>query len=225
MDATQQNYEALETLSRQFGGDAFGVAEIDPIGKDFLLSEEELHGLRWGVSVGVRLSESVLTGIENAPTLLYKWHYSQANYLLDRIAFRLSKHILNIGYRALPIPASQIVDWENQRGHLSHRSLAEAAGLGWRGKNNLLVTQQWGAHIRLVSVLTDLPLRPDQPVPSRCGKCRQCVDACPVNALGESPSDYRFDACFNCLKAFAKIRGIGQYICGICVKACKGEKA
>ena len=223
MQKEHQFYEWLETSAYNLGAAAFGVAEIDAEGKNFLLSPAEYDGLHRGVSVGVRLSPDVLAGVEHEPTLLYKWHYTQANNLLDRIAFRLAQSIVQKGYRVLPIPASQIVDWESQRGHLSHRSLAEAAGLGWRGKNNLLVTEAWGAQIRLVSLLTDLPLRIDKPVESRCGACFRCVNACPVHALGDSPSQYRLDVCLERLKQYAKIRGIGQYICGICVKACDGS--
>jgi len=44
-----------------------------------------------------------------------------------------------------------------------------------------------------------------------------------VGALGEDPSQYDFEKCFGLLKEFSKERGIGQHICGICVKACPGK--
>ena len=217
------HYQYLKKTVHDSGIKLFGVAEIDPVKDRFLLSAAELEGLKYGISMAVPLSEAVLNGIEDRPTLLYKWHYRQANNFLDRVAFLLSQHIMEEGFRALPIPASQIVDWEAQRGAVSHRMLAEAAGLGWRGRNNLLVNETYGSQTRLVSILTDIPLKADRPADGGCGSCRRCVTKCPVEALGESADDYRLDKCLDKLKEFAKIRGIGQYICGICVKACPGK--
>ena len=224
MSIENENYEWLKALAFDQGAKLFGVAEIEPLKKYFLLSPAELAGLKFGVSIGVVLSRAVLDGIKDRPTLLYKWHYRQANNLLDKIAFILTEEIIERGYKALPVPASQIVDWEKQRGHISHRMLGEAAGLGWRGKNNLLVNEEYGSQFRLVSVLTNLPLKVDKPVEFGCGDCTKCIDACPVGALGQTPADYDFDKCFGLLTTFSKQRGIGAHICGICVKVCPGRK-
>lgn len=220
----KDNYDNLREFALKEGGSLFGVAEIDPLKDRFLLSPKELNGLKYGVSIGVALSQAVLNGIEAQPTLLYKWHYRQANNLLDRIAFLLTQYIMQKDFQALPIPASQIVDWKAQKGAVSHRLLGEAAGLGWRGKNNLLVNEKVGAQLRLVSILTDWPLKIDRPVEQGCGSCSRCVSKCPAGALGESSDDYDFDKCYNLLKEFSKLRGIGQFICGVCVKACPGKK-
>jgi epoxyqueuosine reductase len=204
------------------GGALFGVCEIDPFKDRFLLSTSELKGLRYGVVIGVVLSRAVFDGIKDSPTLLYKWHYRQANNLLDKIAFILSERICEKGFRALPVPASQVVDWEKQKGHVSHRILGEAAGLGWRGRNNLLVNEVYGSRIRLVSILTNLPLVPDHPVTLDCGSCNQCISACPVGALGDNPEQYDLNKCYDLLTEFSKRRGIGVHICGLCIKECPG---
>jgi len=120
----------------------------------------------------------------------------------------------------LPIPASQVVDWKEQRAHLSHRAVAVSAGLGWRGKNNLLVDPDFGSRVRLVTVLTDMPLRDDSPLTDGCGTCKRCVNACPAGALGNTPEEYRLDLCYEQLKIFSKLPGIGHNICGVCVRAC-----
>lgn len=224
MGKEKDNYDSLRELALKEGGGLFGVAEINPLKDQFLLSPKELNGMKYGVSVGVALSPAVLNGIEAQPTLLYKWHYRQANNFLDRIAFLLTQYIMQKGFQALPIPASQIVDWKAQKGAVSHRQLGEAAGLGWRGKNNLLVNEKVGAQLRLVSILTDWPLKSDHPVDQGCGSCSQCISKCPAGALGESSDHYDFDKCYGLLKEFSKLRGIGQFICGVCVKACPGKK-
>jgi len=214
------NYRKIKEFSFSLGASLFGAARLDRVKGEFLLSKDELQGMEFGISIGVVLSKSVLMGIVDGPTLLYKWHYRQANNLLDKIAFLVTKFITDLGHRALPIPASQIVDWDKQRGHISHRTVAEAAGIGWRGRNNLIVNEKYGSAIRLVSVLTDIPLSEDSPVQNMCGSCRRCISVCPAGALGETWREYDLNKCYSMLTEFSKRRGIGQHICGICVKEC-----
>ncbi len=146
------------------------------------------------------------------------------NFLLDRVALSLASFIQKRGFNALPIPASQIIDWEKQRAHLSHKKIGYLAGLGWIGKNNLLINPELGARFRLVTILTDMPLKVDQPLKDDCGNCRNCLSVCPVNAIKENPEDFDYLTCFEKLKEFRKEGISNQYICGICVKACRGGK-
>jgi epoxyqueuosine reductase len=206
------------------GCSLFGVADLEPIKDRFLLSPDELKGMKYGISIGTVLSRAVLDGIQDEPTLLYKWHYRQANNLLDKTAYGLTIQIVEKGFRAIPIPASQVIDREKHKGHVSHRLVGEAAGLGWRGRNNLLVNEKYGSHIRLVTVLTDLPLALNKPVEQNCGRCHRCVNLCPAGALGDDSKEYDLDKCFDCLTRFSKLKGIGMHICGICVKACFGKQ-
>jgi len=218
-----KNYLELKKFSQGQGADLFGVADISDIKKDFLLSQKLLEKLDKAVCLGLRLSESILEEIENAPTRLYFHHYRTVNALLDQIALKTSNYIQNKSYLALPIPASQILDWQNQKAHLSHKKLGVLAGLGWIGRNNLLVNQTFGSQFRLVSILTDMPLRIDKPVIKDCGDCRFCVKICPSGAIKDEPSEFDHIKCFEKLKEFQKQRLVDQYICGICVKVCKGS--
>lgn len=225
VEEKEVNYHKLKEWVLTQGIALFGVAEIRPFRKDFLeLSKKLTEAFESGVSMAVRLSDAVLEEIEDRPTQLYFHHYRQANVFLDRVAFGLAHLIQKMGYHALPIPASQIIDWENQKGHLSHKKVAQEAGLGWMGRNNLLVNPIHGACVRLVTVLTDLSLSHDTPLEEGCGECRRCIVVCPAGAIKERQQDFEHLKCFEQLCLFKKRDHIGQYICGVCVKACKGKE-
>ncbi len=214
--------DRLKAYCLQEGIALFGVADVQEIRTTFRLPsvKERLH---FGISLGVRLSDAVLDEIEDGPTLLYAWHYRQANILLDKTAFRVAGLIQEEGYRALPVAASQITDWRAQKGHLSHKHVGVLAGHGWIGRNNLLVHPRYGSAVRYVTILTDMPLPTGTAMAFGCGTCQACMAACPAAALGESPEMYDFDRCYQQLCEFRKTRNIGQHICGLCVTVCRGS--
>lgn len=216
-----KNYLSLKRFCQGLGIDLFGIADISLIKKDFLLSPKVLEKLDKAISLGVRLSRGVLEEIESAPTKLYFHHYRIVNTFLDQVALKICSYIQRKGYLCLPIPASQILDWQNQKAHLAHKKIGYLAGLGWIGRNNLLVNKKLGSQFRLVSILTNLPLKIDRPLKQDCSNCRLCIEVCPVGAIKESPQDFDRIRCFEKLKEFKEKRLVDQYICGICVKSCQ----
>jgi len=213
----------LDEFARRHYLAAIGAADLDS------LREREPEAMAAappefprGIALGIRLLDAVIDRIEDHPTPLYFHLYRQANFALDRAAFQLALLLQRAGYRALAVPASQITDPNGRRGLVSHRLVGNAAGLGWIGRPTLLVHPQYGARMRYASVLTDAPYPPGRPMADRCGDCRRCVDACPVDAIKESSRDFDVDACYHKLGEFRKLPFIGQHICGICVKACRG---
>jgi len=81
---------------------------------------------------------------------------------------------------------------------LAERALAVRAGLGFIGKNHMLINPEFGCEIFLGEIVTDLELPPDQPIAGNCTGCTRCHDACPTGALR---TDGQFDAgrCINYL--------------------------
>jgi epoxyqueuosine reductase len=74
---------------------------------------------------------------------------------------------------------------------LAERALALRAGLGFIGKNHMLINPQFGPQIFLGEIITTLKLQPDTPLNTNCSNCDKCIKACPTGALRP---DGRFDA-------------------------------
>jgi len=220
----EANTKELKALAQGLGFDLFGVADVTVLRTDFLLEPGTRDRFGLAVSLGKRLSDAVLDDIRDHPTSIYFHHYRQMNFFLDRGALVVADHIQKGGSRSLAIAASQIVDWENQRAHVSHKHAGRAAGLGWFGRNNLLVNPELGARFRLVTVLTDMPLEAGVPLDRDCGACRACARACPAGAIKDTREAFDHRACYETLKDFRKKGYTNQFICGICVRDCRGPK-
>lgn len=224
-DILKDNYNKVKEIATREGISLFGVADLEGLESEFRISPEDVYeGLKYGVSMGFRLSDRIIEGIVDKPNQMYLFHYKRVNLLLDEIALKVMAFIQDQGYDALPIHASQISDWDAMVGHVSHKMIARYAGLGWIGRSILLVNPQYGSRVRYVSVLTDMPLKVDGEAPGGCGSCRKCLEVCPAGAIKERPEDFDLEACYKQLDYFRKKENLGQHICGICLKACSGKK-
>jgi epoxyqueuosine reductase len=72
------------------------------------------------------------------------------------------------------------------------RAWAKNSGLGWIGKNSLLINPKKGSYFFLSELILDIELEYDSPIPNHCGTCRKCIDACPTSAI--SNDGYSIDA-------------------------------
>ncbi len=70
-------------------------------------------------------------------------------------------------------------------GPFLERAYAEMSGIGFIGRNKMLITREFGSYVFLSEVITTLELTPDKPQPRLCGTCRACIDACPTKAIVE----------------------------------------
>ena len=69
---------------------------------------------------------------------------------------------------------------------IHERAWAKLSGLGWIGKNSLLINKNKGSYFFLAEIICDLELEYDEPVLNRCGSCTRCIDACPTDAITEA---------------------------------------
>ncbi len=110
------------------------------------------------------------------------------------------------------------------------RDWGRRAGIGWQGKNTLLLRKGEGSWFFLATLIIDLELPPDPPVRTdHCGTCRRCIEACPTDAI--DPAGYLLDSrkCISCLtielkdaipEAFAERLEGWVFGCDICQEVC-----
>lgn len=140
----------------------------------------------YAVTIVRKLADAVVETIDGRPTMSYFQHYRITNTKLDLLALDAIDFIESNGYRALPIAASQSTNdkKEEYRGIFPHKTGAVLSGLGFIGKNGLLITPQFGSKVRLATVLTDMPLESKRErLECLCGSCTICRDACPAGAI------------------------------------------
>lgn len=136
-----------------------------------------LQGTVSVISVLLCYRSQVPPGHETPPRIARYAYYRDYHSILKE---RLS-HLLSLLQAEVPGTTGRaFVD----SAPLNDRYWAVRAGLGWMGKNGLLITPEWGSLLWIGSLLVNIPIEPTLgPIPSRCGACRRCILACPTGAL------------------------------------------
>jgi len=190
------------------GATVVGFAEVDEA------LEGEIAHLRRAISIGVdrKLNKDTVS-------------------LLSTLQSSAAMKLKSGGYRYLIIPpdSDRISDTFISRLYelFSHKVAATCSGLGWIGKNGLLINSKYGPRLSFATVLTDAPLEPDAPVEaSLCGQCSLCVDHCPAGAISGAewsrskpfPSMIDHAKCRSHKKAAKRMSNKPN--CGLCVNIC-----
>jgi len=111
-------------------------------------------------------------------------------------------------------------------GPLAERELLVRAGLGWRGKNGLVISERFGSFFNAGYIMTDLEMEcADKTVEPKCGSCRLCVNACPGALNG---GDFEYGKCVSYLtqkkgvltEEEKKAMGLNLYGCDACQDVC-----
>ena len=143
----------------------------------------------------------------------YTWRdaYAQLREKLDALGRSLGGD-----YRVL-VDENQHVD----------REAAARAGVGFYGKNTLLITRRFGSWVVLGTLVTTAELEPTRPLDLDCGSCRLCIDACPTDALAEAGTldatrclSYWTQTANDIPEAYREELGASVYGCDICQDVC-----
>ena len=189
----------------------------------------------YGIAFAIKIKPSIIAGISDGPTEDYYEEYKAINKTLDNINLLCVEYIKDQGYNAIGQNSTYVTSNDNLSTPLPHKTVATRAGLGWIGKNALLITPEYGSAIRISSVLTNMPLITNEPInESKCGTCNKCVEACPASAIKgllwnvNSKREELLNP-FKCRKKARELLkqriGIESAICGKCIEVCPYTKS
>ncbi len=219
----------IKRLAKLFGADLVGITEIDPRWhyssrvdtRDFSTAPNDLpdgltHVIVMGHSMDPDLVDTYPSALAGASTGLEYSHEAS-------IVIQLSSYIRNLGFEAVASmnDTALVIPY------------AIKAGLGEYGRNQMVITPEYGPRIRFSKIFTSLPLQADKPrklgIKEYCEICTRCAEACPPRALpfGEPSSERpnqstisgvkKWSAdCEKCFGYWAKLRTD----CAICMRVC-----
>ena len=194
------------------------------------ITDGDFGECRYGISIVVRLSESIVDEIGAEPTHTYFNHYRSVNAFIDSLLLKAGLFLQSRGYKYITVAASQSInkDGWNYKGRYSHKKVATLSGLGTIGKSSMFLHKDYGARVRLGSLFTDCEFYVcDVEMLDLCNGCDKCVKSCPSGAISGNmwqvgcEREYMFDPekCSNYMKNHFKHIGRGA-VCGICMKVC-----
>lgn len=170
--------------------------------------------------------------VEEKGVMAYTNQFLMIDARLEKIQQKTARFLRSQGWKAFVIPP----DTDKQDPRFAarlyylfpHKTAATCAGLGWVGKNGLLVTRAYGARLSWATVLTDAPLTVcDAPyLVGQCKACQRCAEICPAQAISaeewvrESSGQSKIDTRACAAQLGENYQALGSYICGLCIMVC-----
>ncbi len=202
MDAKSKNAQLIKQWSKELGFDFVGISKAERLEKEAPHLEKwlknEMHGQMHYMEnyFDKRLDPSLLVpGSKSVISFLYNYFPKQEQ---RKDAPQIAKyaygkdyhHIIKAKLKTLMLKIQDEIGEVNGRAFvdsapLLERPIAAKSGLGWIGKNSLLLNKQQGSFFFLAELIIDLKLEVDGPVTDHCGTCTACIDACPTDAILE----------------------------------------
>lgn len=190
------------------------------------LSEKLNRGFDKAILIGVLLSKDYIKNISNSSQTDIS-EFSQNVHRADELAEWITGYLQECGYNAFAQSAENLFqndffDTETKSSVLPHKTIALLAGLGWIGKNNLLITEEYGCAFCMCTVLTDAPIIVKNPplISSKCGDCEICKQVCPTNAIYGNNWEKKnnrsllidVSRCERCLKCLSHCHWTANYV-------------
>jgi len=193
--------QELKSRAREAGASLVGIAPAQPAPQASLLEgllQEEPGGSLAYLRRDAAVRQDVRRWYPEAESVLVcGFGYRGSPEATETDTGRIARYAAHEDYhRVLKRRLEAVLSWLRRRepeadgrifvdsSPVLERLYGAAAGLGWIGKNRLLVSESAGSFFLIAGLALNLRLESDCPVPERCGPCRRCIDACPTRALG-----------------------------------------
>lgn len=163
------------------------------------LSQKENKNYSYAILFGIKLSKQFIKNVTQNPDYVREMvndnkikndEFYLTELKTDGLADETQKYIQSLGFDSYSQSEKNIYetgfyDSVGKNTPLPHKTIGRMAGMGWLGKNNLLITKEFGCAYSMCSVLTNLPLKciENPLVKSSCGVCQICKQQCKVYAL------------------------------------------
>jgi len=203
-----KNTALVKSTAKNLGFDFCGISEAGILNEEAPRLKQWLAGNRHGHMsymsnhLNERLDPTKLVaGARSVISLLYNYYPEsnlpeEDNYKIARYAYGTDYHfvIKNKLKEFLSIIRENIKDIQGRvfvdSAPVLERQWAAKSGLGWIGKNTMLINKHSGSYFFIAELIIDIELVYDNPIDDYCGTCSRCLDACPTQAL----TPYKMDA-------------------------------
>lgn len=193
----------IKSQALSFGFDACGIAKVER------LSSEESNLLQW-ISNGYYADMEWMTKnmekridprllVKNAKSVIVVLkNYTVHNFPFENKKYKISRYALGVDYhKVIKKKLKSLFQFINEMtgsivgryfvdsAPVLEKAWAVKAGLGWIGKNSLLLHRKLGSYCFIGEILVDVELEYDTPINNMCGTCTYCIEACPTGAIIE----------------------------------------
>lgn len=176
-------HQKIEDAARESGSGLVGFADLSPL-KGMLAGDATTFEFPCAVTFAVEIPKDAARASLDKPSEEMRSAYKMCNKKLKEAGERIVQLLIAEGYKARFIDPAQRVNLEKLLGPISQKAIASLSGMGWIGKNGLLITESYGPRQRMGAVLTDMPVtREAKLVDNQCGTCTACIDHCAMKVL------------------------------------------
>lgn len=196
----EQRASWLKEKARELGFDSIGISVARRLDEEALRLDQWLKD---GMHGEMRYMEGhyekrldprkLVPGTKSVVSLLYNYHNPDHE---DIGGFKMSQYALGrdyhhvIKWKLKELLKSIQEEWGDVQGRVfvdsapvMERAWAASSGLGWIGKNGLLLSKKKGSYFFTAEMMLDVELQADLPTSDHCGSCTKCLDACPTGAI------------------------------------------
>ena len=188
----------LRKIAEELGFDAVGFAKVQSLDEQFLHFENWItQGFNANMNFLLKNKEQrknpkllfaktntvIVFAKKYSANIVFEQKIKIAKYALQTDYHRTIKNLLNQFSEELQknynAESVSFVD----SGAILEKQWAVLAGIGWQGKNSLIINENLGSYFNIGIILTDLKIEPDFPTQNKCNNCQKCIDICPTSAI------------------------------------------